>query len=96
MIKQGFGHIVQAFENLSQAWKLGCDGLVNEAEHEEDLRMILWHEGTRERTVRRGALCLLHLSPPRPASNGEKEEIMALERSAAAGYQIMMNAFITG
>ena len=31
----------QIFENLSQAWKLRCDGLVNEVEHEEGLRMIL-------------------------------------------------------
>ena len=31
----------QVFENLSQPWKLRCDGSVDGAEYEQDLRIIL-------------------------------------------------------
>ena len=30
----------QVFNNLSQAWKLRCDGSVNEVEYTEDVQMV--------------------------------------------------------
>ena len=50
--------------------------------------MILWQERTR---VNGSQGNLVHIvAHRRPASKGEKEKIMALDRSAAPGYQNMM------
>ena len=50
--------------------------------------MILWQERTR---VNGSQGNLVHIvAHCRPASKGEKEKIMALDRSAAPGYQNMM------
>ena len=78
--------------NPSQAWKLRCDGSVDEAEHKEDLGMILREVRPGESGAgitepvggSQGSLRLAG-APHRPASKGEKENDRALKRSAAAG-----------
>ena len=93
---------IKSFNNLSQAWKLRCDGSVEEAEHEEDLLMILKGmqpgrsgSGTTELAGGSQGRLVPVAAPLRPASKGENEKPRALEISSAApGYKYIMNAFI--
>ena len=70
-----------------QAWKLRCDGSVDEAEHEEDMRMIpkgMQPGGSGSGTTEpvggsQGSLVPVAV-PLRPASKGENEKARALER----------------